>query len=283
MSVPGCLVVFVRSDDEPAAHWPLVSTSVRALFEALGDEPKRIWATTPAGRSGRERAFSWPTMDSLAADTNTGTVSTMGLRERPNAMDLSLYLRHNPTLRVRRQGPAGLWAAVELSRDWPNVERFADAARAFLRECARGLAVVHGGVTVLENQWQAVGEVAGTWIEVEKQPERFQRRMEGDRIAKATRLRDRCPRLYWTTLLGPGLAAAAGGAEAARIAGGRDVREVAGSLVFQATDGPPQDSLDPEFLAATAKLRRWLWPHTFQNPLDAAGFEDEVGAPRPTV
>ena len=43
--------------------------------------------------------------------------------------------------------------------------------------------------------------------------------------------------------------------------------------------GPPRDSLDPEFLAATTSLRRWLWPHPFKNPLDAAGFEAEVGLP----
>jgi hypothetical protein len=47
--------------------------------------------------------------------------------------------------------------------------------------------------------------------------------------------------------------------------------------MFQAMPGPPRDSLDPEFLAATTSLRRWLWPHTFKNPLDAAGFEAEVG------
>ena len=58
-----------------------------------------------------------------------------------------------------------------------------------------------------------------------------------------------------------------------------DVRELDGSIVFQAMPGPPRDSLDPEFLAATTALRRWLWPHTFKNPLDAAGFEAEVGVP----
>ena len=55
------------------------------------------------------------------------------------------------------------------------------------------------------------------------------------------------------------------------------MQEINGSIMFQAMAGPPRDSLDPEFLAATVRLRRWLWPHTFQNPLDAAGFEAEVG------
>ena len=66
-----------------------------------------------------------------------------------------------------------------------------------------------------------------------------------------------------------------------RAAGALDVREVNGSLTFRAMEGPPRDSRDPEFLAATLPLRRWLWPHTFQNPLDAAGFEAEVGLPVP--
>jgi hypothetical protein len=55
------------------------------------------------------------------------------------------------------------------------------------------------------------------------------------------------------------------------------VKEIAGSLVFDAMEGPPLDSLDPAFPAATTQLRRWLWPHTFQNPLDAVGFEEEIG------
>lgn len=58
-------------------------------------------------------------------------------------------------------------------------------------------------------------------------------------------------------------------------------RHARGDIVFLAMEGPPRDSLDPEFLAATTRLRRWLWPHTFQNPLDVAGFEDEIGLSAP--
>ena len=92
---------------------------------------------------------------------------------------------------------------------------------------------------------------------------------------------DEVPAAVLDDAAGAGAERAVGGAEAARAAGALDVREVNGSLTFRAMEGPPRDSRDPEFLAATLPLRRWLWPHTFQNPLDAAGFETEVGLPVP--
>jgi hypothetical protein len=140
-----------------------------------------------------------------------------------------------------------------------------------------------GGVTVLENAAQAAMEVTGTGTDSARQSPLFRRRHDHDWYLNRKTIRHKCRRLYWTTLLGPELTAAAGGADAARAAGALDVRETSGSLVFQAMDGPPLDSLDPAFLAATVRLRRWLWPHTFQNPLDAVGFEEEIGLAAPTL
>jgi hypothetical protein len=152
-----------------------------------------------------------------------------------------------------------------------------------IRSCATVvLPVVHGGITRLDNLAQAESETSGTATHIERQPATFQRRREHDWWMNQAILRTKCRRLYWTTLLGPALTQAAGGADAARDAGALDVREVNGSVIVRAMEGPPRDSLDPEFLAATVRLRRWLWPHTFQNPLDAAGFEAEVGLPVPS-
>lgn len=288
MSDGGCVSLEVRFADEPAAHLDALLAALAEFFDTLGDAPKSVWATSPGGRSGRTRAFSWKTMAALGADDHTGTISSNELRSRPledrpgfrSTFRISMYLRHNPAVEPRFQPPAELWVAVES----PSVgfKSMPGAAQTLVARCAERMPILHGGVTQLDNLEQASCEVTGGMrSEVNGQPPLFQRRREHDWWMNEAVIRTKCRRLYWTTMLGPTLASAAGGAEAARAAGALDVREVNGSLIFQAMAGPPRDSLDPEFLAATVRLRRWLWPHTFQNPLDAAGFEAEVGLPVP--
>jgi hypothetical protein len=77
-------------------------------------------------------------------------------------------------------------------------------------------------------------------------------------------------RLYPITLLGPKLASqltAAG----ALTAGALAVKEINGSLLIDAYP-TVVETWEPEYLNATVKLRRWLWPHTIQNPADAVGL-----------
>lgn len=287
MSDGGCVSMEIRVADEPAAHLDALLAGLEELFEALGDMPKSVWTTSPGGRSGRTRAFSWKTMAALGADASTGTISSAELRSRPledrpghqPSFEMSLYVRDNPDVPREYQPPAKLWIAVQ--SPFVGVAAMPAAAQTLMTCCAEHMPVLHGGITLFDSLEQAACEVSGTSTYIEKQSLRFQRRHEHDRRFPRNGARRVCRRLYWTTLLGPALASAAGGAEAARAAGALEVREVNGALLFQAMEGPPRDSLDPEFLAATVRLRRWLWPHTFQNPLDAAGFEAEVGLPVP--
>jgi hypothetical protein len=74
-------------------------------------------------------------------------------------------------------------------------------------------------------------------------------------------------RLHWLTILGPELAAAAGGAEAAKAAGAARVETKQDCLIEQSTDDVG-DSLGFDWHGRTRNLRRWLWPHTIQNPAD---------------
>ena len=288
MSGGGCISMEIRVADEPAAHLGALLAGLAEFFEALGDVPKSVWTTSPGGRSGRTRAFTWKTMAALGADANTGTISSCELRSRPledrpgfqPSFDMSLYLRDNPGVPLEYQPPAKLWIAVQSGS--VGLGALPAAGQTFVTRCAEHMPILHGGITHLDNLEQASCEATGGMrSEVNRQPPLFQQRREHDWWMNKGVLRTKCRRLYWTTMLGPTLASAAGGAEAARAAGALDVREVNGSLIFQAMAGPPRDSLDPEFLAATVRLRRWLWPHTFQNPLDAAGFEAEVGLPVP--
>lgn len=282
MSESHCLLVDVHVDDEPATYLDDVVTGLQSLVAAVGDEPKELLSVSPGGRPGRDRAFSWKTFAMLAADENVGTITAWELRSHPTDSRLRVYLRHNPKLPVDAQPPASMTLAVELREGGFSPPGLATAAAAWLSHCAMRPTVLHGGVTILDNTAQAAIEATGTSTDATKQPAQFQQRHEHDWWRNKDEIRRKCRRLYWTTLLGPALTAAAGGAEAARAAGALNVREINGSIVFQAMEGPPRDSLDPEFLAATTKLRRWLWPHTFQNPLDAAGFEAEVGLVAPT-
>ena len=278
-----CLSLEVRLADEPAKHLTTLWPSLRTLLATLDDDPAHLFVTSPKGRTGRDRVFSWKTMEKLGADENTGTISAWELRHHQVSFDLSVYLRHNAALETHEQPPARIAMAVEFV---PNVYAppgLVDAAVAFLGQCAEHMPVLHGGITRLENRAQAAIETTGGGTDRAAQPDQFQRRSDFEWWMNNREIWTRCRRLYWTTLLGPDLTVALGGAEAARGAGAVDVHEINGSLLLRAMEGPPRDSLDPEFLAATTSLRRWLWPHTFQNPLDAAGFELEVGLPPPEL
>jgi hypothetical protein len=75
-------------------------------------------------------------------------------------------------------------------------------------------------------------------------------------------------RAYWLTILGHDLAAAAGGSHGARSTEAARVEMKGDCLIVQTTD-EIVDSLAADWPARTAKLRRWIWPHTIQNPADA--------------
>lgn len=275
MTITRCLVLETRFGSEPASWLDRLLPSLRPLVEAVA--PTWMFVCSPQGRVSRDRKIKWQTVEELAALSSTGSIR-MREQEGASLLTIDAYLRHNPAIELEFQAPAAIWLGVEGTSE--HLLGLLAAFSDFLAFAATVPDVLHGGITVLDNLAQAESEVTGTGTDVDQQPLRFVRRHEHDwRYPKRawTALR----RLYWATLLGPKFAAAAGGASAARVSGALNIQETDDSLLFQAMEGPPRDSLDPEFLAATTRLRRWLWPHTFQNPLDAAGFEDEVGLPTP--
>lgn len=271
-----CLVMETRFDSEPAAWLDRLLPALRPLLEAIG--PQTMFVCSPGGRVSRDRKYKWAAVEESVHQPTVGDLS-FNTYEGPAPLTVKVYLRDNPEVDVRFQPPAAIWAAVEGAP--ARLDEVLHSFQVFLMFAASVPGVLHGGTTLLDNLAQAHGEVTGTSTEVAKQPTMFRSRHDHDWWRNTRELRTSCRRLYWTTLLGPALAAAAGGAAAARAAGALDVTEVAGSLIFRAMEGPPRDSLDPEFLAATPRLRRWLWPHTFKNPLDAVGVEAEVGVAPP--
>lgn len=271
-----CLMLETRFATEPATWLDRLLPALQPLVTAVA--PQTMFTCSPGGRVSRERRFKWGLVEDSATMATTGDVA-LNTYDGDAPSTIKLYLRHNPAIDLRFQPPARLLAAIEGEpAGWAGV---LPAMKVFLQFAAAAPGVLHGGITLLDNLAQAAIETTGTSTDIDKQPPGFIRRHEHDWRLNKQELGSSCRRLYWMTLLGPTLATAAGGAAAARAAGAHAVTEVDGSLIIQAMDGPPRDSLDPEFLAATTRLRRWLWPHTFKNPLDAAGFEAEVGVPAP--
>jgi hypothetical protein len=103
---------------------------------------------------------------------------------------------------------------------------------------------------------------------LEAEPATFQERIKHDMRLDAYWTRAR--RLYPITLLGPKLAGQLSAADA-RAAGALAVEEINGSLLLDAYP-TVVETWDPGFLQATVEQRRWLWPHTIQNPADAVGL-----------
>ncbi len=266
------LVLEARFDTEPATWRDRLLPALQPLVTAVA--PQTMFTCSPGGRVSRGRRFKWAQVEDSASMATTGDIA-LNAYDGDAPSTIKLCLRHNPAIDLRFQPPASLFAAIE--RERPSWDGVLPAMLSFLQFAASAPGVLHGGITLLDNLAQAAIEVTGTSTDIDKQAPGFIRRHEHDWRLNKQELGSSCRRLYWMTLLGPTLATAAGGAAAARAAGARAVTEVDGSLIIQAMDGPPRDSLDPEFLAATTRLRRWLWPHTFKNPLDAAGFEAEVG------
>lgn len=235
---------------------------------------------SPGGRVSRARAYKWSSVESAVDDAETGTVSLFTADEEADSFQLGFYVRHNPKVARGSQVPPYLWMVDGATS---HDDRAVTATARVLEIAATHMGVLHGNVTRFGNSAQARSELIGGRTGMDDQPPLFQQRYEHDWWRNQGEVWTRCRRLYWKTLLGPTLATAAGGAAAARAAGALELEEINGALLFRAMQGPPRDSLDPEFLAATTSLRRWLWPHTFQNPLDAAGFEAEVGLAVPAV
>jgi hypothetical protein len=283
MSASRCLLLETRFESEPGTWLSDLLPALRPLAEVAS--PTSLFTVSPGGRPSRIRKFKWSTLEELAGLPATGTISANDFGKGPDGNDrvsLSLYLRHNPGVEPGYHPPADVsMALIASDEEWGGA--LAGSVR-FLEFAASVRSVLHGGITVLDNLAQANCELSGGLrSEADAQPTLFQRRRDHDWWRNSRQLWTHCRRLYWTTLLGPTLAASAGGADAARAAGALELREINGSLLFSSIEGPPCDSLDPAFLAATTRLRRWLWPHTFQNPLDAVGFEEEIGLAAPPL
>jgi hypothetical protein len=260
------LAAMVYVAGEPVARHAAMEDIVQEVLGVLGDpEDLKLQGATAGGGVGAEQAFSMRTLCALLDQSDVGSLTIHGAKADRYTLELRLYVRHDPNVPLIYQAP-GVWYLVAGGPRWP-AEQLGDAAVVLLQSCAAELSVLHGGATLLWGREQALSEASLIAVDLARLPEEFVRRWCYD--ARSERLLgERARRVYWATLLGPRLAAAAGGVTAAQAQGAAQANEIRGSLVMCATSRIA-DSLSPEFPSHTQNLRRWLWPLLIQNPADA--------------
>lgn len=215
----------------------------------------------------RWRKLSWKAVDEAIA--NPTTLSIWLLVGSPQDVRLggAIGLRIDRAFAEEFQSPPLIWLGAESGR-WPEPV-FTRFARRWLHIAATQGTPFSGGVLAAADLRNAKVEMT---CEFEGFPEdkgnatlaAFYEKLRRERAPDGARTMLR--RVYPITLLGPRLASQVE-REALVAAGATNIESVNGSLIFDAT---PQllEAWSPEYLAATAELRRLLWPLSFQNPAD---------------
>lgn len=174
-----------------------------------------------------------------------------------------LALRSRTSPRDVRDGPFELSVLCETSSWQPDL--IASTWRELLASACSQSNLLSGGIFRTPTMLRAFAEI-DHHITVHGQVDPYPcpaGDLPFDRWTKARRL-------YPITLLGPKLASQLSAADALA-AGALSVQELNGSLLIDAYP-TVVETWDPEYLRATVTLRKWLWPHTIQNPTDAVGL-----------
>lgn len=207
---------------------------------SLSEADLEITAATPGGRVDSARPFSTAILGDLVELPAAGALDIHAAHPGGGTLEIHIHLRHNTEVPLSYR-PPGAWYLVAGRQRWPTA-RLQEASLALLRGCATALPVLHGGATLMPGREQAVSEASLVGIDLARQPEAFVRRWRYD--SRNNRLLwEKVRWVYWATLLGPRLAAEAGGAPAARTAGAAETGEIAGSLLVCATPTSPTRSL----------------------------------------
>jgi hypothetical protein len=257
--------VYVR--DEPAKAQPALVSALERLGRELGLTPSKMMVTTPGGRVSRPRKFTFDALREAAASDDAGSTLLSWARKDQDELTARFYWRYHHPVDRRFQEPALHYTILPLPAD-PALRRTRLAAvERFLLDASLPSGPLHGAISAAYERDHAREEInlsAEARFGPDGRPLRH--RADFDQLASEA-LWTRARRLYWSTLLGPDLVAASGGASAARAAGAARVDERHGCLIVQTT-ADVTDSLSLDWHARTAGLRRWLWPHTIQNPAD---------------
>jgi hypothetical protein len=260
----GSIVYVANSLSSQAAE---MRQLLETMFSRIGISPGDVQAElfrTPF-RQGKWRKKLWPAFDEAMSEDDVEVLNLLVGTPLDVRFTAKLQLRKDPDPRRAPRAPLHLSFVCE-SQTW-SAQHICDAARVFLESMSNITTPISGAVFHAPTFGQAMHEMhTGYSLSQESKP--FQ-----DRIGVDMNLDNywtKARRLYPITLLGPKLASEVTAADA-RAAGALAVKEINGSLLIDAYP-TVVETWDPEFLKATVELRRWLWPHTIQNPADAVGL-----------
>ncbi|MBK9031272.1 MAG: hypothetical protein IPL61_08040 [Myxococcales bacterium] len=227
---------------------PLIAALLQA-FRDFGEKPRRMWPLTRTKKNSYSEARFVAAV--RADETTSVTVKGLGLAQVSVHLDLRTDRRY-PDFSPKRY--------VELTA--PVVTPDDPRLLEFLRTACALYPVSQGGVFRAENPDHA-GAEASLCNTSTFDPE-ASRRIDfdaGNRDDASLKVR----RLYPVTIIGPEIWAAL--PPLPEVAPPLVVRDLADCKMVTAWP-TLVDPHDLQFLLGTRALRRWLWPHTIQNPAD---------------
>ena len=260
------LVAIAYVDGESFAQAPELVGIARRAYTGLGTEPTHLYRMFPAGDGLRDYRFTEARLQAFLGDAKTAVIGLRGAAGCALEFWVQLEFRESP-VGPGFGAPLSHTLLVEIGEGAIDPADAIRVAEGFLSEIAIEVPLLHGGITRLDRLVEAEAEITFIGEDMDEQPADFCARWEHDAVCEAE-LWEKLRRLYWITLVGPKLLSAMGGASAAEQAGARWTRAVGESLLLGTTENL-LGSQDPVFLRETVNLRRWLWPHSIQNPVDS--------------
>jgi hypothetical protein len=258
------VVVFVWARLWPKDPNPTLLAAPK-LFDELSSKVTRInYSTTK--KTAKNLRYS---DDNYCAVLNDKTLLSTSLHSGPTRrfVQVKLHLREYAS---HVTGEEGLYIVYNNGQELPPA-----SVRSLLTSMLQDYQVVNGGACWFTDAWTGMSEATFGGADFPNQ--RAEARWKHDsstsrRLAQKNLAR----RLYPITIFGPELWSRLPPMPAAsELTHPIKLEDVAGSKVLTCwpTLTHPED---PAFLAGTQALRRWLWPHSIQNPADDPDMIDQM-------
>jgi hypothetical protein len=258
---------FAYFESDPATQAGIARATIETILRPVTAPHIDVKMSVYKGRQeGRWRGFKWQAIDDAIADPDAQVLNLVVGAPSNVWFSAKLQLRSSPDVRLRPPSPRCFYFASEQRASGSS--SLAVAGQEMLEQIAGAAKPVSGGVLGAPTFNQAYCEVEDG-ANSQHEPPAFMERNKVDCIAASDRW-TKARRLYPITLLGPKLASQVSASDALA-AGALAVKEINGSLLIDAYP-TVVETWDPDYLRATVNLRKWLWPHTIQNPADAVGL-----------
>lgn len=251
---------FVYTNDEPYKAPDALEAALERFKQRIGVYPASMMLTSTGGRNYGSKRFSLDAFRAALADAKRGGSVYMSGRGRgKEEMTVRYYLRHSHPVDKRFQPPA-LHYAVPLAGETPDLRRErVSALLEFLLAASAPSGTLHGGIGAATDMRAGINEILATVentvrLGIVSHRYFYDQRQDYEYWTKA-----RAP--YWLTILGPTLAEAAGPPPSTAA----HVERRGDCLIVQSTEDV-LDYLSPDWPHRANDIRRWLWPHTIQNP-----------------